>query len=247
MQKEIIYFTDNCLDEDFAKLFRKRLVAAADGIPIISVSHKPIDLGKNICVGDIGRSMRSLWRQVLTGVMYSNADVVYIAEHDVLYHESHFDFVPTDENCFYYDNSVWLVRSRDGRCLWKPNLCFSQCVCNRLIMLDDMMQRVNWCENGGDPPLHVGAYEPGRIRKKRPDERKIFGINTDMKWRLERFETEIACIDIRHGRNFSGTRRFKPKPEYVATGRHGDRIYADEVPGWGSPRGRFNEWLREVA
>ena len=247
VNKGIIYYTDNSLDEEFAKLFRQRILNAAPDIPIISVSQKPIDFGYNICVGEMGRSLTMLWKQLLTALLYSRADVIYIIEHDVLYDSSHFDFVPEDENCFYYNKNMWLVRTRDGRALWKPSLCFSQYVCNRLILLDDIMQRIKWCENGGVPPMHNGSYDPGRIRKKRPDERKIFGINVDKKWRLECFEsTGRPNIDVRHGKNLSGTRRFKPRPEDSATGHHSDRIYADAVPGWGVSKGRFNKWIKEV-
>ena len=241
MTKGIIYYTDNSLDEKFAKGFRQRLVNAALDIPIVSVSQKPIDFGHNICVGEMGRSLCMMWKEMLTALIYSQADVVYIAEHDVLYDSSHFKFEPEDDNCFYYNRNVWLVRTRDGKTMWKPSLCFSQCVCNRLLLLNDIMQRVRWCENGGIPSLHQGAYEPGRIRKTRMDERKIFGINTDMKWRLEYFESAKPNVDVRHGRNLSGPRRFKPRPQDIAT-----RIYTDTVPGWGKSQGRFDDWFKEV-
>ncbi len=65
LTKGIIYYTDNSLDEEFAKLFRQRLVNAAPGIPIVSVSQKPIDFGHNICVGEIGRSLHMMWKQIL--------------------------------------------------------------------------------------------------------------------------------------------------------------------------------------
>lgn len=247
MTKGIIYYTDNSLDEEFAGLFRQRLINAAPDIPIVSVSQKPIDFGKNICIGEIGRSLITMWKQVLTALLYSKADIIYVIEHDVLYNSSHFDFTPKDDNCFYYNDNIWLVRTRDGRALWKPSLCFSQCVCNRLILLEDIMKRVEWCEKGGIPPWHQGAYEPGRIRKSRLDERKIFGINVDRKWRLEHFKsTGRPNIDIRHGKNLSGMRRFKPRPEEVGTGHHSERIYADAVPGWGTTKDRFDEWIREV-
>ena len=53
--KAIIHLTDNSLDEKIATLCRRVLAKEARDIPIISVSQKPIKLGKNICVGKIGR------------------------------------------------------------------------------------------------------------------------------------------------------------------------------------------------
>ena len=110
MTKGIIYYTDNCLNERFAQGFRNRLVKAAPDIPIVSVSRKPINFGHNICVGEIGRSLHIMWKEVLTALMYSKADIIYVIEHDVLYNVSHFEFEPEDENCFYYNENVWLVR-----------------------------------------------------------------------------------------------------------------------------------------
>ena len=243
MNRGIIYYTDNSLNEEFAQLFRTRIINAAPGIPIISVSQKPINFGYNICVGNLGRSRQMLWKQLLTALLYSKADIIYITEHDVLYDSSYFDFIPEDENCFYYNRNMWFVRAKGGRALWKRSLSFSQCVCNRLLLLDNTMKRVKWCEGGGLPPTHKGAYEPGRIRKTRDDERKIFGINLDKKWRLERFDsTGRPNIDIRHGHNLTGARRFNPIPQDART----NRIYADDVPGWGKSYGRFNEWIKEV-
>ncbi len=242
MTKGIICCTDNSLDEQFAKGFRQRLKNATPSIPIVSVSQKPIDFGYNICVGEIGRSFCSLWKQVFTALLYSKADIIYVAEHDVLYDSSHFDFVPRDDNCFYYNKNMWYVRAKDGYVLRTKYLAFSQCVCNRLLLLDNMIQRVKWCENGGILPPGKRGYEPGLIRKEGLDGREIFGINKDLKWRLEYFSSMKANIDIRHGKNLSGTKRFKSSTE-VAT--H-NRIYTDAVPGWGKSEGRFNDWFREV-
>ena len=246
MTKGIIYYTDNSLDEEFAKLFRQRLVNAAPDIPIVSVSQRPIDLGKNICIGEIGKSYYNLWKQVLTALMYSKADVVYIAEHDVLYDSSYFEFEPEDDNCFYYNRNLWFVRTRDGRALSKPNLCFSQCICNKLTLLDNMMQRVKWYENKGGTHPRYGPSEPGRIRKTKLDERKLFGINLDQKWRLERFMSSKPNVDVRHGENYSGTRRFNIKPQGKENKYYADWVYTDAVPGWGKSQGRFNNWLQEV-
>ena len=246
MTKGIIYYTDNSLNEKFAGRFRQRLINAAPDIPIVSVSQKPIDFGHNICVKGIGRSYYNLWKQVLTASMYSKADVVYIAEHDVLYDSSYFEFEPEDNNCFYYNRNVWFVRTRDGRALSKPNLCFSQCVCNRLLLLDNMMQRIKWYENKKEKHPRYGPSEPGRIRKTKLDERKLFGINLDQKWRLERFMSSKPNIDIRHGNNFSGSRRFNLKPQDKENKLYANWIYADAVPGWGKSQGRFNNWLQEV-
>ena len=90
--KGIIYYTDNSLDKQFAMMVRHRLQNAAPDIPIVTVSQVPIVCDYNICVGKLGRSLHMMWKEMLTALLYSKADIVYVAEHDVLYDKSHFDF-----------------------------------------------------------------------------------------------------------------------------------------------------------
>ena len=63
----IIYYTSNKEDEAFEGKTRKKLLEVCGDIPIISVSQKPIDFGKNICVGDVGACDANLYRQIQIG------------------------------------------------------------------------------------------------------------------------------------------------------------------------------------
>ena len=93
MDISIIYYTCNYLDDHnpyFLENTKKQLLKAADGLPIISVSHKPIDLGKNICIGDIGRSHLNIYRQILIGAKEATTEYVAMAEDDILYSYDHF-------------------------------------------------------------------------------------------------------------------------------------------------------------
>ena len=64
----IIYYTANHISDYFMANTKKQLIRAIGDAPIISVSQKPMKLGKNICVGDIGRSGYNLYKQILIGV-----------------------------------------------------------------------------------------------------------------------------------------------------------------------------------
>ena len=46
----IIYYTSSREDPKFEKMVQDNILSVTD-LPIISVSQKPIDFGKNICVG----------------------------------------------------------------------------------------------------------------------------------------------------------------------------------------------------
>jgi hypothetical protein len=49
----------------------------------------------------------------LKGLEAMNCDIVFMAEHDVIYPEEHFEFTPADKDKVYYDQNWWKVHS-DG-------------------------------------------------------------------------------------------------------------------------------------
>lgn len=89
-----IYYTSNKEDEAFENKIKDKLLAVCGDIPIISVSHKPIKLGKNICVGDVGASDHNLFRQVLMGCREAKTPYVISCEADCLYPPEYFQFIP---------------------------------------------------------------------------------------------------------------------------------------------------------
>lgn len=93
----LIYYTSNTNPEYFAGNVRNHLLQVTEGkIPIISVSQKPIDLGKNICAGEIGRSLYNLYRQVYTGALEAKTKYVALCEDDTLYNMEHFRHRPPE-------------------------------------------------------------------------------------------------------------------------------------------------------
>ncbi len=99
----IVYYTSNREAPAFERKIADRLVAAARGRPVISVSQKPMALGKNICVGDVGCSDANAFRQLLIGCREAKTRYVAVAESDCLYPPEYFEFTPPDEtNCWRY-------------------------------------------------------------------------------------------------------------------------------------------------
>lgn len=105
----IIYITANFLKEEIAQRIRKELIRSADGIPIVSVSQKPIDLGTNVCVGDIGRNKLNIYWQILAGAKACETPYVAIAEDDVLYPPEHFRAFRPPLDTFAYNMNRWSV------------------------------------------------------------------------------------------------------------------------------------------
>ena len=110
MKKEILYYTSNREKPEFEQKIVAKLKETTN-LPIISVSQKPMDLGRNICVGDVGLSYLNLYRQQLIGARESNADWLVFAESDFIYPPEYFDFEPT-EDCYLYDNIYILFHQK---------------------------------------------------------------------------------------------------------------------------------------
>lgn len=105
----IIYYTANRVKPYFADKVREQLLKAADGLPIISVSQKPLDFGTNICVGTDVYSSMQVYRQILTGAKTAKTKYIAMAEDDTLYSREHFrTYLPKDDE-FAYDFSRWSI------------------------------------------------------------------------------------------------------------------------------------------
>ena len=118
--KKILYYTDNNIDTDIQQMCIRELLKA--NIPIISVSFEPMNLGTNICVGQQPRCDDTIFWQIATGCLECLNDIVYLAEHDVLYHQSHFDFIPPRRGVLYYNINRYKWRLSDNKkWFWKSS------------------------------------------------------------------------------------------------------------------------------
>lgn len=109
MKKAIIYYTSNREDESFERRVQENLLKVCGDIPIISVSHRPITLGTNICVGDVGVSGFNMFRQVEIACNATDADFVISAEADCLYPEDYFQFTPPDLTTCYRTTDLYVM------------------------------------------------------------------------------------------------------------------------------------------
>ena len=110
-KKGIVFYTDNALNTEIADKVKAHLkkISKNKNIPIVCVSLKKMDFGdKNICFPRLKRGVLTLFKQQLAGVENSTADILFFCEHDVLYHPSHFNFVPPTDEAYYYNVNVRL-------------------------------------------------------------------------------------------------------------------------------------------
>ena len=113
--KTIVYYTGNTEKEAFEKKVRENILKRKGDIPVISVSQKPIDFGKNICVGLTEKNYKNAFKQALVGCRAAKTPFVIMCESDCLYPEGYFDFNPTNLNTIYTYDNVWLMWNRENR------------------------------------------------------------------------------------------------------------------------------------
>lgn len=224
-----MYYTDNRLRPDIMVACQRQLSKA--GLPVVSASLEPLVFGHNIVV-EGERGPLTMFRQILAGLEAVDADVVFHAEHDLLYHPSHFEFEPERDDVFYYDNNLWKVCAETGRALFHYSNHTSMLCARRSLLLRHYRKRVEMVERDGY--TRRMGYEPGTHgRRERVDD---YGCATWM--------SEWPSIDLRHGQNLTRTRwrRDQFRNQRFTKGW----TEADEVPGWGRTRGRMGEFLEDI-
>lgn len=184
--KSILYYTDNNIDEKVLNACQKQL--STIGLPIVSVSLKPIDFGTNIVV-EGERSPLTMFKQILAGLESSSADIIYFCEHDCLYHQSHFELEKIERDTFYYNENVWFLRLKDGHCLHYNARQLSGLCAYREELIIHYRERIKLCEEIGFS-RNIG-FEPMNHHR----------IKWNNFYKVEGWESSVANVDIKHDKN----------------------------------------------
>lgn len=220
--KGIIFYTDSLLDEKIAKPVRENLknIMAASGTRIVSSSLKPLDFGDNFAFPNWERGPLTMFKQILKCLEELKTDIVYFCEHDVLYHRSHFDFMPTNRDTFYYNTNVWKLKE-DKSYAVRVNDCrqVSGLVGYREELIKHYKERIELCEKEGFS-RNMG-YEPGTNGR----------IPWKHQYKSESFKSRRPNVDIRHNTNLTANRW---SPEEFRNKHNADGWKeSDNIPGWG--------------
>ena len=226
LRKGLVYYTDNRLDPEINEAVQSQLHTCAKHYDLVSISLQPIDLGRNFVV-DAERSILTMFRQQLAGLEAVDADIIFFTEHDVLYHPSHFDFVPLCRDTFYYNNNVWRVDTKTGRALFHYSNHVSQLCAYRDLLLEHYRKRVAMVERNGFS-RRMG-FEPGTHNR---DERVDDYI-------CDTWMSAVPNIDLRHEHNLTASRWRKDQFRNQKYTRGWTE--SDSVPGWGKTSDLLNK------
>jgi len=209
--KGILYFTDNELPIRLAKNVQSRIrkIAQDKGMPLVSSSRKPMDkMGVNVVTRQ-PRGYLTMFQQILKGLEALNTDIVFMAEHDVLYPPEHFDFNPTNKQTFYYDTNWWKVREDGLAVHWDADQVSGLCAYR-----DILIDYYKWRIETFDHENFDRKFEPFSGEKS------------------EQWKASVPHIDIRHGRNLTYNKWSIDDFRKKETAVNFQESTIDKIPGW---------------
>ena len=214
----ILYYTSNREKHDFEEKVKANILKVCGGLPIISISQKPINFGKNICVGDVGASGFNMFRQVLIGCEAATTKYVISAECDCLYPPDYFQYIPPTDNAPYRNTNLYVMPDLRAYYFYKKEgathaqIIGRECYMNRLKELFK------------DAPMW--SVEEKNFPKERHQKEDIFA-------KFEYFRTENPVVQIKTHR---GMRYYT----------HSDRTPIMELPYWGKGTKIYREYLNRM-
>jgi len=220
--KGIVFYTDNQIPVKIGREVKRRLVKT--GLPMVVVSLKPtlsrslVQQWKNIVL-PLKRGNLTMFKEILAGLEASEADIIFFCEHDVLYHPSHFKFVPPQKDKFYYNENVWKLRVSDGHAIHYDCKQTSGLCAYRDLLLKHYRKRVEMVEKNGF--TRAMGFEPGtHNRAERVDD-----------YKSESWKSEFPNIDLRHDNNLTESRW--SQKQFRSQRNCQNWIESKEIPGWG--------------
>lgn len=235
LTKEIVYYTHNVGDKLILDACKKQILKGMKSKHIINVSSLPIEgFGKNIVVPRLEvNGFFDMFQKILIGLKASTADIIFFCEQDVLYHPSHFDFIPPEKNKYYYNTNVWRVRYPDGHGLYTNDLKqLSGLVAYRETLIKHYEERIKRILKEGYNSAQ--GFEPGTHNR---DER-IDDLKADS------YQSAYPNIDIRHSTNSTPSRW--NKEEFRNKKYTEGWTKSSNIPGWGELKDSFTKLLESI-
>jgi hypothetical protein len=194
MRKGVVYYTDNRLDPRILGVCQRQLEYVVP-CKVVCVSLEPENFGMNVILAGRKPGATTLFHQILAGLYACDADIIFLAEHDVLYHQTHFDFDPPNPQVYYYNANNWRWDYPKNRLITYDHLRSLSGLCAyREVLIDHYQRRLDYIKAMNLPD----ERDPGWARKMGYEPGKAQPYFPDMP--LAEWCSESPNIDIRHGR-----------------------------------------------
>lgn len=229
--KDIIYYTyDSAKSSNMLESCREQL--RKSGLPIIYMSDSPLkntepNLPVKKFIPDWGvghyASFHGMFKKILLGLELSTADYCFMAEDDVLYDPSHFEFTPPTNDKFYYNENVWHLRDTDGFSVFYTARRLSQMCGERKFLIEHFRKRLAKIESyTGHIPFQTMGFEPGtHNRSERIDD-----------FKSEAWFSKVPSIDIKNGKNATSARWSPEEFRSQKSCRNWKESHDFQIQGW---------------
>lgn len=205
----IIYYSSNREKPEFEQRIKDQILKVSAGLPIISVTQKPIDFGKNIVVGDVGASGFNMFRQVQIACREAKTRFVLSAEADCVYPPDYFQFVPPRVDICYRNKNLYVMGQHRTYFFKKEEGATHAQIVGREFYLRSLDKLF---EGAPDWSVEEKNFPKERTHKKRED---VF-----LPGEIEFYETKYPVIQIKTSQSMR---------HYT----HSDRVPRNELPYWG--------------
>lgn len=210
-----VYYTSNAEVSIFEQRVGEALAEAAGDTPIISVSQKPMNLGNNICVGDVGTSSQNAYMQLLIGLETAATKWVCTACADGAYPPEYFQFTPPREDVFYFAKPLWVffaLKDKHRGFVNKPLGSEVAMMCSRRLLIERIRTILEPIGGSWGPHCSGQAHEGGTWHKLIDRSQVV----------RERFHLDVPCITVK-----TDEQMHRKTPCRMST-------FTDEIPYWGT-------------
>jgi hypothetical protein len=176
----ILYYTSNKEDETFERNIQAILKKNSNGMPIISISQKPIGFGDNICIGQVGANDHNLYHQILIGCRAAKTPFVIMAEADNLYPPDYFNFTTDRIDMVYRYEPIYVMKLHRSYFFRKPT-CEGAQITGREYLIDLIEKEIGIDPGWSDTQFKVNPYK-----------------SLNRKWQV--FGSDIPVVSIKTGR-----------------------------------------------
>ena len=222
-----IFLTNNEVPDEWMKFHNKVLLEALDGASLITLSRKPMNLGKNL-LQDRNKSMSNIYYQLLRGAKMAETDYIVVVEDDTLYPREHFLQRPK-KDCIGYNMNHWSlftwITSHHPKPIysWRNRRGNSSMLSYRELVIEALEERFAKYPDG----------TPDRITGEigRPMVEHNLGITVR---KVQEFETTVGIVNFNHS-NASDDLQIRQRKSL-------GEIQAYDIPHWGRAEKLVKKW-----
>lgn len=220
----IIFLTANKVPKKWAKYQKLVLLKAADGLPIITISRKPLDWGHNL-IDTEPESISNIYFQLLRGAKTAKTPYVGVAEDDTLYPKEHFhSFRPPQDSFSYNINRLGLFTWGKPTYFWKYRQSNAVLISPRKLLVDTLEERYQKYPNGTPDKI------TGELGRKELDD--ALGVS---RRKCMTFQTVISVLRLDHEYGVDQLARSRNKTMGI--------VQSYDVPHWGKAKNIVKKFL----